>query len=198
MRNLKLPFLLLCITSCATYNNHTISHNNKILKSKDLKLLEGFYKTNPVYEYGYHGFIRADTVTQDPLLPNYLRLPSVPPKNKDSLNQSLVQIKVMDQESIKCILWEGKQKIEEAIIEGKVKKNGMFHFKNNSYDIQGIPLLAGTMKDNRTRIGIDAYGNLLVQHAYSHYGAFLIVFGDGEGGNDTYSFEKINSNKSAK
>lgn len=188
MKNLHLPLLLLCITSCATYNQNKIGFNNQKLTSSQLKKLEGLYKITPKHEYGYHGFIVEDSITQEPILPNYIRLGSIVSEDAE---KTLLRIDVVDNEHIKFLLLRENQVVDSIRIRGVLKDNGMFHFKDNTSTSQGIPGLAGSIQHSKTRLGLTKNGDLLVQYAYSQYGAFLMIFGDGRGGNDTYSFERI-------
>lgn len=188
MKNLSLPFLLLCITSCATYNQNKIGFNNQKLVKCQLQILEGLYRITPKHEYGYHGFIVEDSITQEPILPNYLHLGSVVSEDGQ---KTFLEIKVVDHEHLKFLLLRENQVVDSIKIRGVLKDNGMFHFKDNTSSSQGIPGLAGSIQHSKTRLGLTKNGDLLVQYAYSQYGAFLMIFGDGRGGNDTYSFERI-------
>ena len=72
-------------------------------------------------------------------------------------------------------------KNEKAIDSAKVKyiiKDGFVYLKNKNFKTLGVPGLAGNFEVDRTKIGLNNDGNLIVYNSYYIYGAILFIIGD--------------------
>lgn len=180
--------MIMTLYNCATYEKKMIKDNVLILNEKSLTNLNGYYEVKPQNKYDYQGELVNNTIPDYSILPEYLRLMSI---REDTLSTDYyVKVEVVDATTIHCELKRQDLIIDKMIISGKLKKNGMFHFKDNPVDCKGIPYLIGGCSDSKTRMGLNKDGNLFIEYAYFNGGAFLLIFGDARGYNNAYTFDR--------
>lgn len=76
-------------------------------------------------------------------------------------------------------------------VKGKLKNNGFFNLENPKVVYNGIPYILGGSSSKKTRIGLSTEGDLIVQKAIDHSGAFLLVIGSGYSYNSITYFKKV-------
>jgi hypothetical protein len=180
--------VLVFFTSCASYRTSAIRNQNQPLHNTSLHSIEGSYSLKPLHHYGKRGTTDSLNIPEYEILSNYLRMQAT---TTDTLSDYTIDIKVESKTSIQCYLKKGIALIDSVKIRGKVKKNGLFHFKDNPVNCYGIPYILGGCSFNKARIGLTENGDLLLQYASYSGGALLIIIGDGRSYNKTYSFSRI-------
>ncbi|PRP66840.1 hypothetical protein [Nonlabens agnitus] len=190
MKTTLLLFSLIVLASCGAYNENSIAYYKNPLSSNDVSRLDGLYHLKATQIYRSDGTIDSCAVASNDLLNINLRMVAT----NDSVEKYQIRIRAIDQNTLKTTLIKNGENIDSSIINGKISKKGMFHFKNNPVDCYGIPYILGGCSGTKSRIGIDHDNNLILQNNSYSGGAILLLLGDGRCYSTAYNFARIQSN----
>ena len=181
--------VLLCMmTSCASYSPRMINKAKHKIDAASITSLSGTYDMHVLQRYDRKGDV------QEPYEGGYykaFRHLEVDDKEYDSLSNYTITLKLVNDKNLKAVLLKDGNPVDTTVIAGRLKGNGLFHFKGENLDCTGIPYILGGCTASKTRIGLTKEGNLLVNYAYSSEGALLLIFGAGVSYNTVHSFSRI-------
>lgn len=183
-------FLILFLSSCASFSDKMIKENKAALSENDLSKLEGKYELFPDLKYDEKGNVQnidsQDSKTRYNL--NYFV------KSEDSKYDYddfyVVEVKVLSENKIRFVTKKNDAVTDSVELTGKLK-NGFFYPDNKYLKRNGIPYLAGGYNNHKTRIGLAKDNGLLVNYAYDNSGAILFLFWAGSSYNLGFHYKRI-------
>ncbi|AEE18516.1 hypothetical protein [Dokdonia sp. 4H-3-7-5] len=180
--------LLSMMISCASYTPRMINKARHKIDAASISSLNGTYDMDILQRYNRKGY------AQEPYESGYykaFRQLDVDDKEYDSLSNYAITLKLVNNKTLKAILLKEGNPVDTTEIVGRLKGNGLFHFKGENLECTGIPYILGGCTASKTRIGLTKDGHLLVNYAYSSEGALLLIFGAGMTYNTVHSFSRI-------
>lgn len=187
-------FILILLTSCASYSKKEFKTELSILNESNVNIINGKYEAFPFYQFGnQNNWNISDSLRirnqlrAFELIQNKYHLE----KEIDSFNYNIVEFKIINENNLHYKVFLNDSIISEGSYEYKLKK-GMIKLKNSYYKCHGLPFILGGCENSRIRLGISKRGNLIINDSYDNYGALLFIIGAGSNSNNTYEYKKIN------
>lgn len=175
--------------SCASYENKQVRKNAVQLHESEINRFNGTYELYPDIDYDH-----KDNTKSSGKWASKLHLPSAIDNRStvyDSLKQYTVRLNVLDKNTMLFIVHDQQTPIDTILLKGKLKRNGLFYFKNLEVKSHGVPYLFGGTQSNKSRIGLTADNGLLVNQANDNSGAVLLIFWAGNAYNSTLHYKRI-------
>lgn len=172
----------LSLTSCARYSYMVPKKEKLKLSIETLNTLEKTF-SNTSYK---------DAVKKDDLKPNKINLSSVLSISDKTIYCERYSLKFITNDTLLIKDIDSTNKvIFNKKLKGKLKNNGFFHLENPKVVYNGVPYILGGSSSKKTRVGFSIEGDLIVQKAVDHSGAFLLVISSGHSYNTVTYFKEI-------
>lgn len=198
LRVIFLIFLTLHLSSCgASFKKRHFKHDLQKLNQKNYQLLDGTYSVNPksVYHSKSKNFF-SDSIFRKMNTYNLFVNEPIKFSKLDTIefinSNKKFALRFISSEQIEIIYLINDVIKSREIINGKIKRNGLFYLDNKYFESKGIPYLWGGIDVKKRRIGLSKSGNLIFNGAYCREGALLFLFAAGTSYNTVYEIEKIN------
>ena len=189
--------ILLFLNCGAKYSNKEFKNDYIKLKKSNLSLLSGIYDLYPAEYYG-----EQDDYTHPDSLKNYVNLfSSITTEEIKSKYFNIykqydmkfqIELELIDSTHIDVILRHNKEIIQDEIVIGQLKDDGMFHLDNEYSEFRGIPFLFGGYSFNKRRIALSKQYDIIINEATLNDGAIFLLIGAGRVSyNTSYRFKRI-------
>jgi len=177
------------LVSCSIFSSTVIPKDKFPLNNENIDKLSGKYEILSNVEIRENVTLKhSKTENNNTNLFNYISEKTI---NFDSIKNYSVDIKVLTKNSLLFTLIFKNDIVEQIEINGELKNNGLFYFKDKVKRCNGIPLIFGRCYIRKIRIGINEKNDLFLNTAMENSGSFLIIFSTGYRSNSTFIYQKI-------
>ncbi|MGK0252350.1 MAG: hypothetical protein ACI81G_001790, partial [Gammaproteobacteria bacterium] len=181
VKKILVMFLLVGVTSCASFRPKYGVEENVILTEKSISRLNQFFELKPSKNLAKLDTDNPRTIKNYGLFNLFGIFKNLDSETINNINTSsekyLVNFKV-EKKSIKSYLLKDNAIIDSSEVRYNLKKNGFLYLKRNSLSINLVPFIYGGWDINRSRIGLTNEGDLIYESSHYSYAAILLLFGD--------------------
>lgn len=187
--------IIIMFFGCASFSKKEFRNVNEALDSKNVDKLNGSYSFYPTKRFGtIFENVPADSLKY---ANSYQGIINEDWESRKKLDSSLksnsfysIKLNLVNENKLRVSLLENGNVLRDTIFNGRVK-NKMFFIENTFLSCTGIPYLFGKCENNKRRIGLTKFNNLIINEAVCNEGAILIILGGGHRYNASFEYERI-------